>query len=162
MASRTRRKVHNSDDFLTEGVMTWVAGGVLCYSFLVLLLAMESMAVAEFALRFQLLNQLAVIGMILLGTVGLFSKAVVSGWKRANVLPIFALVLLLPGAQPADGCCGKLVAFIAGHPSAVAPVSLDVLWHVLPMLGCGLLIADEVNNRRKSVTTAKKRQERRA
>lgn len=155
MAARSRREA--SDDFFTGEFLLWIACGVLGYSCFVLLLALESMAVAEFALQFQQLNRYAVIGLVLLGTVGLFFKVVVSGWKTAYLLPLAALLMLLPGIQPSEGCCSELIAYIAGHPSATTPVLSGVLWHMFPMIGCGLLIADEVGNRQLLRRVEKKR-----
>lgn len=127
MASRTRGKPRNSDDFLSDEFRIWIASGILGYSCMVLLLAMESIAVAEFALRFQLLNQLAMIGLVLSGTVALFIKALVFGWERACVMPQIALVLLLPGVQPTGSCCGNVVAFIAGHLHPMPTLIADYL-----------------------------------
>ncbi len=150
VAARLRR-TPPGDAFPTDGALFWIASGVLGYSCLVLFLALESMAVAELALRFQLLSRFAIVGLILLGTVGLFFKVAVAGWKVAYALPLVSLVLLLPGVQPSESCCSELVAYIAGHPSASTPVLSGVLWHFLPMIGCGLLIVDEVRSRRLSL-----------
>lgn len=145
-----KRKALSTEAFLTDGVLFWIASGILAYSCLVLLLALDSLALAETALRFQRLNACAIIGLVLLGPVSLFFKVLESGWTREYLVPLFAFVLLLPGAQPAEGCCSALVGYIAGRPPGPKPEWTDVLCHLAPMLGCALLIAADIGNRRRS------------
>ncbi len=157
MASPVRRRTPVKTGFLTDEFLPWIAGGVLGYSSVVLLLALDSMALAESVLRFQTLNQFAIVALVLLGTIGIFCRTVVSGWKHSYSVTILALVLLLPGVQPSEDCCDELVAFIAGYPSSAPPVLSSVLCHALPMVGCGLLIGAEIQGRSGVVTAGRRR-----
>jgi hypothetical protein len=148
MKFRNSAKLPKGQFVISEDLILWGAAAVMCYSIFVPLLALESLFLADTLLQFGMLHQTGMLILVVLASLLLFGRMITQGWRTRFWLLLLGSILLLGSLQPATACCGVLVAVIAG----VLPLSelhpLDVVLHLLPIVGCILLMIDSATWRK--------------
>lgn len=134
--------------FLEECVL-WLGLGVILFSVTVPLLAMRSYIVADSLARFSPLHQFVAFVLVLaaLGSFGM--QLLASGWRLQRMIAIVGSLMILLCLQPAAGCCNLLIAYLSGFGPEVELHASDVVLHLMPVVGSGLLVADVWWNRRE-------------
>lgn len=140
------RKTHSTSKqappMVSREFLFWLAAGVLAYSLIVPLLALESMALAESILQFGILHQAAMLFLLALATLSIATEMITRGWQLRYLPSLFAVVLLLASVQPATECCTSLVAAISGMLPWSEVNPLDAIIHMMPIIGCTLIMVE--------------------
>jgi hypothetical protein len=140
MDRKTRNTSKQAPPIVSRAFLFWLAAGVLAYSLIVPLLALESMALAESILRFGILHQTAMLFLLALSTLSIFAEMITRGWQSRYLPSLIAVVLLLASVQPATECCTSLVAAISGMLPWSEVNPLDAIIHMMPIVGCTLIM----------------------
>jgi hypothetical protein len=140
MSAKRKSNADHMPPFASDEFIFWCAACVVGYSVLVPLLAIESMFLAELAMRFAAVHQIAILLLVFLKSLSLFGLFVTGRWKNRNWLTVVAAGLMLAAVQPATQCCTTLVAAIAGMLPWFEVSPLDVVVQMMPMIGSALIM----------------------
>lgn len=127
---------------LIEEIIFWLCFAQITYALIVPLLAIDSVRAAQMAMQFSGINQLAAILLLILAIMW-FGKGVVElGGKRLASLGVLGWLAIMFSIQPSSACCSSIVACIAGLKPIAELTVVEIALHLLPVIGCVLLILD--------------------
>lgn len=151
MAKRTGSSQKSAQPLVAESVFVWFAAIVLGYSILVPLLAIDSLYLANALLRFAILQQVALLVLVILKVMNLFTCLITGGFRKRYSFSLIAIVLLLAVIQPGTNCCTNLVGAIAGAVAWSEVSTSDLANHSLPIIACSTVILEALNAERKAI-----------
>lgn len=139
--SRIRQKSGVSSwPYGSRELVFWCAFGSLLYSSLVALIAIESVAWAEWLLTLGSLQQVAHFGIATFCVLGVVGDNLSVGWKSSHAYLAIASGCVLVSIDPNSNCCSVIVSAIAGDCPMNEVTPGDIFFHVLPMLGCTAIV----------------------
>lgn len=145
MGSRKSIRAHANSvtgSNLFEEVIFWLCFAQIAYALIVPLLAIDSVRAAQMAMQFSVMNQLAAILLLILAIIWFGKGAVELGGKRLASFGVFGWFAILFSIQPSSACCSNIVACIAGLKPFAELTVVEIVLHLLPVIGCALLILD--------------------